>query len=340
MNRSHMLVLTTVLLLIVISMLAMTSVAQVDPAVATAVQQRFNGTATAQVQISVTRTVQAAFDQAVTATAAFNATVDAGMRQAVAATAFAQRTVLVDNVARSFAGSNTDWQALYPDGAIYTLEDAVPMVLVPAGCFTIGAGAQYDNEQNGSEVCFEAPFWIDRTEVTQAQFAALGGVKANANGFDSDQRPVEQITWFEARDFCALRGARLPSEAEWEYAARGVDGLEYPWGDTFVADNLVYSANSNDQTAEVGSRPAGASWVGALDMSGNVWEWTRSEYAGYPYMRDDGREDDPGNRTDVPRVLRGGSWVHSNVDIRAAYRNWDAPDNQNYLIGFRCVLSP
>jgi len=89
MNRSHMLVLTTVLLLIVISMLAMTSVAQVDPAVATAVQQRFNGTATAQVQISVTRTVQAAFDQAVTATAAFNATVDAGMRQAVAATTFA-----------------------------------------------------------------------------------------------------------------------------------------------------------------------------------------------------------------------------------------------------------
>lgn len=82
-----------------------------------------------------------------------------------------------------------------------------------------------------------------------------------------DERPVENITWFEAHTFCELRDTRLPTEAEWEYAARGPDNLNYPWGNEFEEDFVVYQNNSDDQTATVGSRTPGASWVGTLDMS-------------------------------------------------------------------------
>ncbi|MCU0463837.1 MAG: SUMF1/EgtB/PvdO family nonheme iron enzyme, partial [Anaerolineae bacterium] len=152
--------------------------------------------------------------------------------------------------------------------------DGVVMVLVPAGCFMMGSTIGDSDERPVHETCIEKPFWLDKTEVTQAQFAANGGMKANSNAFNGDNRPVEQITWFEAEAYCReQRGGRLPTEAEWEFAARGPDGLVYPWGYEFIAENVVYSQNSNRQTAEVGSRPGGESWVGALDLSGNVWEW-------------------------------------------------------------------
>lgn len=153
--------------------------------------------------------------------------------------------------ARTFSGSNIDWQALYPKGFQYTFDDGVPMVLVPAGSFTIGANPQYFCERNGDVITFDAPFWIDLTEVTQADFERLGGVAARNSYFDGAQRPVEQITWFEARDFCALRGARLATEAEWEYAAHGPDEWEYPWGNEFVSANAVWSENSNSQTEQL-----------------------------------------------------------------------------------------
>jgi formylglycine-generating enzyme required for sulfatase activity len=210
------------------------------------------------------------------------------------------------------------------------------MALVPAGCFMMGSDSGDSDEQPVHEQCVES-FYIDRTEVTQADFERLGGVKANANGFDGADRPVERITWFEARDFCALRGARLPTETEWEYAARGPDALVYPWGDDFVADNVVYGGNSNSQTANVGSRPGGVSWVGAVDLSGNVWEWVSTLYQPYPYASDDGRENSD-NRTDN-RVLRGGSWGGIGADVRAAYRGTITPDSRGNYRGFRCARS-
>jgi formylglycine-generating enzyme required for sulfatase activity len=217
--------------------------------------------------------------------------------------------------------------------------DGVPMVLVPAGCFMMGSNDGQDDEQPVHEQCFEEPFWIDETEVTQADFERRGGQKANPNRFDGDQRPVERITWFEARDFCAQRGARLPTEREWEYAARGPDNLVYPWGSTWNENNAVFSGNSNNQTANVGSRPVGASWVGAVDMSGNVWEWTSTLYEPYPYLATDGREDDTGDRTDVRRVLRGGSFVNTSFDLRAPSRLGLAPNFVSEDFGFRCARS-
>lgn len=213
------------------------------------------------------------------------------------------------------------------------------MMLVPAGCFQMGSDNGWDHEQPIHQQCFDAPFWIDKTEVTQAQFRAKGGVKAATNRFNGDNRPVERITWFEARDYCEQRGARLPTEAEWEYAARGPDGLEYPWGDTFIAGNTVYGENSGNQTANVGSRPADASWVGALDMAGNVWEWTSSLYESYPYVAADGREADTGSRTVVARVLRGGSWgTNYTVYLRAPFRIRRLPSWSGDF-GVRCARS-
>jgi formylglycine-generating enzyme required for sulfatase activity len=228
------------------------------------------------------------------------------------------------------------------------------MALVPAGCFMMGSDSGDSDEQPVHEQCVES-FYIDRTEVTQADFERLGGVKANANRFDGADRPVERITWFEARDFCDLREARLPTEAEWEYAARGPDARVYPWGDDFVADNVVYEGNSNSQTANVGSRPGGASWVGAVDLSGNVWEWVSTIYGvdndfdynfnesgerlyPYPYTDDDGREDNSDNRSAV-RVLRGGSWNGLDSGVRAANRGRYYPVDSYNFFGFRCALS-
>lgn len=212
--------------------------------------------------------------------------------------------------------------------------DGVTMVLVPAGCFMMGSNDGEDREQPVHQQCFNTLFWIDKYEVTQAQFRRLGGIQTNPPSFSGDNRPVERITWFEARDFCELRDARLPTEAEWEYAARGPDSLVYPWGNEFIADNVVYERNSNGRTAEVGSRRGGASWVGALDMSGNVWEWTLFEYRDYLYDSADGREN---TSADSRRVVRGGSWHDDANGLRVTYRGVNDPSFMYVYLGFRCV---
>lgn len=245
--------------------------------------------------------------------------------------------------------SNADWTPIEREF------DGVTMVLVPAGCFDMGS-TQYNNEQPVHEQCFDQPFWIDKYEVTQAQFRRLGGTQANPSGFSGDEFPVERITWFEARDFCELRDSRLPTEAEWEYAARGPDNLIYPWGNEWdgtlvnhcdmdcAVENLGYMGTNDTDgygfTAPVGSYPAGVSWVGALDMSGNVWEWTSSLYEAYPYDAEDGHEADTGSRTDVRRVLRSGAWGNYDTGLlRAPFRSWYGPGYWYYDNGFRCARS-
>jgi len=234
---------------------------------------------------------------------------------------------------------NADWQSSIEQ--YQRTFNGVGMVLVPPGCFEMGNDPNaYDGSTlgvvDGGRQCFDAPFWIDQTEVTQTDFERLGGVKAIGNAFSGAQRPLDLLTWFEARDFCALRGARLPTEAEWEYAARGPDQWLYPWGNDWNPDNVVWGGNSNQQTANVGSRPAGQSWVGALDMSGNVWEWVNSLYLPYPYDRS--QEND--SNTNSVRVLRGGSWYFNvTVSLRAGFRAWSGPDSWFNGYGSRCGRS-
>jgi hypothetical protein len=241
-------------------------------------------------------------------------------------------TSTAENHPRSIAqrpiNSNEDWRPYIEEF------DEVEMVLVPAGCFIIGASPEFGDERNGNEICFDEPFWIDRTEVTQEQFRRFDGDAEQSSIFIGDNRPVENITWFEARTFCRRRGVRLPTEPEWEYAARGPDELIYPWGNQFVAENVVFGDSFNSQTANVGSLPAGASWVGALDMSGNVWEWINSLYQQYPYESD---HEIITISTDS-RILRGGSWSgNATSHLRAANRLPSNPDASTQLIGFRCA---
>jgi hypothetical protein len=217
--------------------------------------------------------------------------------------------------------SNAEWTPVIQEF------DGVEMALVPAGCFMMG------EDGKGGEQCFEAPFWIDVTEVTNAQYGSSGR-------WSGDNLPRERVDWFDAVAHCEARGARLPTEAEWEYAARGPDGLVYPWGNEFVPDNVVYAGNSGGRTADVGSRPGGASWVGALDMSGNVWEWVSSVYEPYPYDPTDGREVDASSDSSSARGLRGGSWLDgfSNL-LRGASRDRGNPSVVVGLDGFRCARS-
>jgi len=236
---------------------------------------------------------------------------------------------------------NTDWIPFFQSF------DGFEMALVPVGCFMMGSIDGSDDEEPVNQQCFDKPYWIDRYEITNKEYGSAGV-------FKGDNRPRDSLTWFEARDFCAQRGAYLPTEREWEYAARGPDNLVYPWGNDFVADNVIYSDNSNKQTADVGSRPAGISWVGAYDFSGNVWEWVSTIFGvdhndnynfsdsgenlfRYPYVESDGREKDSQDKQYV-RLLRGGSWTVSAINVRSAVRGSDFPTFRFYGIGFRCVF--
>ncbi len=237
-------------------------------------------------------------------------------------------------IARTPVTQNADWQ---PEVQVF---DGVEMVLVPAGCFLMGSDASEagGDEQPVHEVCFEEPYWIDRTEVTNGQFEQFGGVAARQSNWTDADRPREVITWTEAADFCELRGARLPTEAEWEYAARGPDALIYPWGDEFVSENVVWDETSGGQMAAVGSRPGGVSWVGAYDLSGNMWEWVADWYGTYPSER---QVNPTGPEISAYRVLRGGSWSDRYPgSLRAAYRYRDYPVFRYSYFGFRCVRLP
>jgi formylglycine-generating enzyme required for sulfatase activity len=154
--------------------------------------------------------------------------------------------------------------------------DGVRMALVPPGCFIMGGEDGEDDEKPPHTQCFNQPFWIDVTEVSNAVYGSSGY-------FSGDDQPRESVNWSDAQAYCEKRGGRLPTEAEWEYAARGPASLTYPWGNEFVNDNAVSSwQETARQTEVVGSKPGGVSWVGALDMAGNVWEWTSRLYAPYP----------------------------------------------------------
>jgi formylglycine-generating enzyme required for sulfatase activity len=225
-------------------------------------------------------------------------------------------------------------------------KDGMRVHYVPAGTFTMGNDQGWAGQKPAHEVSLPA-FWVDETEVTNRMYALC--VKAGAcaapqnlssytrDGYYSDagyaDYPVLYVSWDDAQAYCTWAGRALPSEAQWEKAARGTDGRLYPWGDEPPRKDLLnnFDVSFLEDTVQVGSYPQGASPYGALDMAGNAWEWTADWFDVYP-------GGDPGaseNFGQTYRVLRGGSFVDA-ADATSRYHNF--PDLRDYAIGFRCVL--
>jgi formylglycine-generating enzyme required for sulfatase activity len=220
-----------------------------------------------------------------------------------------------------------------------------------------------DDERPQHTVILDA-FWIDQTEVTNAMYASFlnqmgNQVESGATWLDHKalqvliqqdgeewkpvagyaNHPVAEVTWYGARAYCEWAGRRLPTEAEWEKAARGKTGQLYPWGNeqpTCELANLDWACYLRVPT-EVGSYPAGISPYGALDMGGNVWEWVADWYS-EEYYATSPAFNPQGPESGDSKVIRGGSWHPHQYDVRAANRAKNRPTSSGRDVGFRCVL--
>jgi formylglycine-generating enzyme required for sulfatase activity len=185
------------------------------------------------------------------------------------------------------------------------------MFLVPAGSFTMGADAAGQEDERPAHAVLVDAFWLDKTEVTNAQWdecvAARAcppksdAVRAKHPAFNGPNRPVTGISWDDARGYCAWRGKRLPREAEFEKAVRGTDDRRFAWGnDAPTHDRTVFAA---DLPEDVGTHPAGRGPYGHDDLAGNVWEWMQDEYDPYAYRRSTAGEGKPGTCAEIMSAL-------------------------------------
>ncbi len=238
------------------------------------------------------------------------------------------------------------------DGEYVNERDGSVLLYVPPGTFRMGSDSGLPHEKPVHPVRLTRGYFVGKHEVTWGQlraFCAARGLQPPTNVIDrfeaGDSHPVFNVSWDEAQAYCQWAGLRLPSEAEWEYAARGADGRSFPWGDEGPGTTRC-NLRSNDYrsdldghlyTAPVGSYAAGASAFGALDMTGNVWEWVQDWYAGsYP----SGAQTDPsGPATGTLRAYRGVSWYQDSSFCRAAYRSRGSPGDRFNSLGFRVVRS-
>jgi formylglycine-generating enzyme required for sulfatase activity len=229
------------------------------------------------------------------------------------------------------------------------------MVLIPGGEFLRGRSftwADYEvkwypnpakDDQPVRKVSLDS-FYMDQSEVTNERYAAF--VKATGHGAPyswkagqiaagKEQYPVADVSWDDATSFCAWEGKRLPTEAEWEHAARGTqEGKMYPWGDRDItAKDAVY--NQVDGPQPVCSKAKNE--FGLCDMIGNVWEWC-SDWYGLHYYESSPDHNPRGPDTGIYRVLRGGSWFDvPKLFLTSSYRSWARPSERSPTIGFRCV---
>ncbi len=255
--------------------------------------------------------------------------------------------------------------------------DSMPMVLVPGGTFMMGSADDNvnagDDEKPQHEVTLDS-FYIDKYEVSVAQYALflndLGGYERACNQIDCawpreragtanylsiqenedgtatfmpfqdfGDYPINYVTWYGANNYCQWAGGRLPTEAEWEYAARGTDGRTYPWGNREPdALRAVFNSDSFENIKPVDALPDGASPFGAFAMAGNMWEWVADWYDSAYYSVS------PANNPTGPegdqRVTRGGGWPNNNLAdrLRSANRSASSPHTISAIIGFRCAF--
>ncbi len=245
--------------------------------------------------------------------------------------------------------------------------DQMSQVYVPAGIFMMGSSdrdALADREEKPQHQVILDDFWLDQTEVTNAQFVQFLNEKGNQIEGDVtwldiessesliieadeqfqpktnfEDHPVTEVTWYGAKAYCEWAGGRLPTEAEWEYAALGLLREQYPWGEEFSCQHTNASGpgcSGNRQTMPVKRFPSGVSWVEAHDMAGNVWEWTADWYQA-EYYANALVENPAGPDSGEEKTLRGGSWITDMKYVRSTYRGHNIPNTSNQDVGFRCV---
>jgi eukaryotic-like serine/threonine-protein kinase len=229
--------------------------------------------------------------------------------------------------------------------------DGMVMVYVPEGEFKMGSpqNTGYDNEHPEHSVYLDA-FWIDKTDVTNAMYAMCvkaGDCRMPHNTSSSTRHsyygdsqygnyPVIYVDWNQANTYCQWAEARLPTEAEWEKAARGKDGRSFPWGNTDPTCALANYSGCMGNTTAVDAHPSGASPYGALDMAGNVWQLVADRYDPR-YYASSPSSNPTGPSSGQIRVLRGGSWYNYQNYVRSAYRNQPDPTQGLIDVGFRCA---
>jgi len=244
-----------------------------------------------------------------------------------------------------------------PGRVVICEKDGKEMIYVPAGDFLMGSDESLKNEQPVHTVHVEA-FYIDRYPVTNEEYKRFVDATGHpapcydvdwAEPYDynwdpeertpprgKEKHPVVLVSWEDARAYAAWAGKRLPTEAEWERAARGADGRRWPWGNRFVAGRCNTKESGAGSTTPVGQySPEGDSLEGVGDMVGNVWEWTSSLFRPYPYDANDGRES---QEADGWRTLRGGSW-RNDLDRARCTARLDGDFLFFNNVGFRCVVS-
>lgn len=223
---------------------------------------------------------------------------------------------------------------------------ATGMVKIPSGLFTIGYDHRHPDEKPSHTMSLPA-FSIDLYEVTNGQYKEFVDATHRAlpenwtNGTYPEGKknhPVVFVTWYDAHDYCAWTGKRLPTEEEWEKAARGTDGRLYPWGNDFDPKKANTPQSHSTGTMPVGSFPQGRSPYGLYDMGGNAWEWTESWAKAYP-----GSPIPNGHYfTGEYKVLKGGSWVDCSfyrcgISSLTFNRGYFKPQTENQGFGFRCA---
>lgn len=258
--------------------------------------------------------------------------------------------------------------ALAPLALAQTPARAAPpadRALILAGEFVMGADGGEADERPRHTVTLPA-FRIDRTEVTRGDYrrctsaGACTSPRALDARFDDPRQPVVGVSWHQARAYCAWAGGRLPTEAEWEKAARGADGRTFPWGEAYPDNRrAVYGrAESTGHPDPVGAHPLGDSPYGLHDMAGNVWEWVESPYDPYAYrepartptcetalaaledLRVRGVRGFTGSNplpNTCERVLRGGGWNYGGEGLRSSNRVHHPASFRLVMSGFRCA---
>ncbi|MCC7161649.1 MAG: SUMF1/EgtB/PvdO family nonheme iron enzyme [Anaerolineae bacterium] len=226
----------------------------------------------------------------------------------------------------------------------------IEFVRVPGGPFVMGSNPADDphlqSDETPPRTVDVGEFWISKYPITVAQYTLFTNATNQPAPFDfpiKSEHPITNVSWYDAMVFCRwvcdLTGkeVRLPTEAEWEKAARGTDERLYPWGDEFDATKLNCAENGGSATTVVTKYPEGASPCGALDMAGNVWEWVSDWYKpDYYKLASDSNPQGPD--TGYYKALRGGAWFSDSGHVRAADRTHFNPDNHYDFVGFRLAL--